>query len=83
MFRILDKQGSDAKGGAKSYIVNGKMTGGFAYVAYPAKYDDSGVATFVINQDGTVFQKNLGNGTADVAKTMTEFDPDSSWTAVD
>ncbi len=83
IFRILDKQGADAKGGAKSYLVNGKMTGGFAYVAYPANYNDTGIATFVINQDGTVFQKNLGKDTAEQAKAMTEFNPDKSWAAVD
>ena len=83
IFRILDKQGPDAKGGPKSYIVNGKMTGGFAYVAYPANCNDTGIATFVINQDGTVYQKNLGKDTADQAKAMTEFNPDKSWTAVE
>ncbi len=82
IFRILDKQGPDAKGGAKSYIVNGKMTGGFAYVAYPATYNDTGVMTFIIGQDGVVYQNNLGKGTVDLAKAMTEFNPDKSWTAL-
>ena len=78
-FRRLDGQGSDAKGGAKSYVVDGKMTGGFAYVAYPAKYGDSGVQTFIINQDGVVYQKDLGKDSADLAKAMTVFNPDKSW----
>jgi hypothetical protein len=81
-FRRLDKQGSGAKGGAKPYVVNGKMTGGFAYVAYPAKYDDSGVKTFIINQGRVVYEKNLGKDTADVAKSLTEFNPDNTWTAL-
>jgi hypothetical protein len=79
-FRLLENQGSAARGGAKSYIVNGKMTGGFAYVAYPAKYDDTGVKTFVINQSGVVYEKDLGKDTADLAKAMTEFNPDNTWT---
>ncbi len=79
-FRQLQNQGPDAKGGAKPYVVDGKMTGGFAYVAYPAKYGDTGIQTFLINQDGVVFEKNLGNDTVDVAKKMTEFNPDKSWT---
>ena len=82
LFRILDNQGPDAKGGAKDYIANGKMTGGFAYVAYPATYDDSGIMTFIISQNRVVYQKNLGKETADLAKAMTEFNPDKSWTAL-
>jgi hypothetical protein len=81
-FHRLDKQGSSAKGGAKPYVVNGKMTGGFAYVAYPAKYDDTGVKTFIVNQDRVVYEKNLGKDTADVAKILTEFNPDNTWTAL-
>lgn len=81
-FRLLDNQGSAAMGGAKPYIVNGKMTGGFAYIAYPAKYDDTGVKTFIINQNGVVYEKNLGKDTADLAKSMTEFNPDNTWTAL-
>jgi hypothetical protein len=79
-FRQLENQGPDAKGGAKAYLVNGKMTGGFAYVAYPAKYGDTGIQTFIINQDGVVFEKDLGKDTVDVAKKMTEFNPDKTWT---
>jgi hypothetical protein len=81
-FRRLDKQGADAKGGERDYIVNGKMTGGFAYVAYPATYNDTGVVTFIIDQDRVVYQKNLGKDTADLAKAITEFNPDKSWTAL-
>ena len=81
-FRRLESQGPDAKGGAKPYIVNGKMTGGFAYVAYPAKYGDTGIKTFLINQDQVVFEKDLGNDTATAAKAMTTFNPDSTWTAL-
>jgi hypothetical protein len=81
-FRILDKQGADAKGSAKNYIVNGKMTGGFAYVAYPATYNDTGVMTFIIDQARVVYQKDLGKDTDDLAKALTEFNPDKSWTAL-
>jgi hypothetical protein len=79
-FRQLENQGPDAKGGAKPYLVNGKMTGGFAYVAYPAKYGDTGIQTFIINQDGVVFEKDLGKDTGNAAKTMTGFNPDKTWT---
>ncbi len=81
-FRILDKQGPDAKGAAKSYITNGKMTGGFAYVAYPATYNDTGVMTFIVDDNRVVYQKDLGKDTAEQAKAMTEFNPDKSWTAL-
>ena len=81
-FRRLDSQGPDAKGGAKPYVVNGKMTGGFAYVAYPAKYGNTGIKTFLINQDQVVFEKDLGNDTAATAKAMTTFNPDNTWTAL-
>ncbi len=81
-FRMLTSQGADAKGGAKAFVVNGKMTGGFAFVAYPAQYDDSGVMTFIVNQDRVVYQKNLGKDTATLAKAMTEFNPDKGWTPI-
>jgi len=81
-FHRLDSQGAAAKGGAKPYVVNGKATGGFAYIAYPAKYDDSGVQTFIVNQDGMIYAKNLGKDSANLAKAMTEFNPDNSWTAL-
>ena len=81
-FHMLKGQTSKAPGGAKEYIVNGKMTGGFALVAYPAQYGNSGVMTFMINQDGVLLQKDLGENTAQVTTAMTEFDPDSAWTIV-
>lgn len=81
-FRRLDSQGSAAKGGAKEYVVNGKATGGFGYIAYPAKYDDTGVQTFIINQDSVTYAKNLGKDTVNLAKAITEFNPDNTWAAL-
>jgi Protein of unknown function (DUF2950) len=81
-YRILTAQGKDAPGGAYSYLVKGKMIGGFAVVAYPAEYDNSGVMTFIVNYDGKVFQKNLGKNTASIAKSMKEYNPDSTWSEV-
>ena len=81
-FAMLSRQGSDAHGGAKDYVVDGKMTGGFAVVAYPAKYGDSGVMTFLVNNDGAVLQKDLGKTTEQAAGSITEFNPDKSWTVV-
>ena len=82
-FAMLTKQGADAPGGAKDYIVNGKMTGGFAVIAYPAKYGDSGVMTFIVDRDGVVLQKDLGNTTEQLASATSEFNPDKSWTIVE
>ena len=79
-FRILKAQGPNAPGGAKDYVVDGKMTGGFAILAYPAEYGASGVMTFLVSRRGTVFQKDLGDATAETAKAITTFNPDSSWT---
>jgi len=79
MYRLLTSQGANAPGGAKSYIVAGKMTGGFALVAYPASYRDSGVMTFIVNQDGQVYQKDLGPGTGQLAAAITAYDPDPTW----
>ena len=79
-FRILTRQGKDAPGGAYSYVVKGHMIGGFALVAFPAKYRDSGVMTFIVNQDGVVYQKDLGPDTAARARRMSAFNPDKSWT---
>jgi hypothetical protein len=79
VYRILTGQGPDAKGGAYDYIVRGSMIGGFALVAYPAVYGNSGVMTFIVNQDGVVFQKDLGPSTASIAGKMTKFNPDASW----
>jgi hypothetical protein len=81
-FRLLTAQGSNAKGGAKSYVVSGKMTGGYAFVAYPADYRSSGVMTFLVDESGVLYEKDLGPGTADLAKGMTAFNPDKTWTAV-
>ncbi len=81
-FKILTKQGPAAPGGQVDYIVRGKMIGGFALVAYPAEYRNSGVMTFIVNHTGNVFQKDLGPDTAKLAERMTSFDPDQSWTKV-
>jgi hypothetical protein len=78
-FHILRRQGKHAPGDAKNYIVNGKMTEGFAFIAYPAEYRSSGVMTFIVNQDGIVYQKDLGKKTASLGKAMQEYNPDASW----
>ena len=72
-----------SNGGAKNYIANGKLTGGFAFVAYPAEYRSSGVMTFIVGQDGVVYEKDLGAGTEKIASEMKVFDPDSTWSRVD
>jgi hypothetical protein len=81
-FHMLKGQTDKAPGGAREYAVDGKMTGGFAFVAYPAEYGNSGVMTFMMNQDGVLLQKDLGKTTAETASAMSEFDPDPSWTIV-
>ena len=81
-FHMLTRQGSHAPGGAKDYVVNGKMVGGFAFVAYPAEYGNSGIMTFIINQDGVLLQKDLGMTTTETATAMSEFDPDAGWSPV-
>jgi hypothetical protein len=78
-FRVLTGQGPHATGGARNYVVNGKMTGGFAFVAYPAEYRSSGVMTFIVDKSGVIYEKDLGPNTTQLAQTMTVFDPDSSW----
>jgi hypothetical protein len=78
-YHMLTRQGKNGPGGAKSYIVNGKMTEGFAFVAYPAEYRSSGVMTFIVNQEGVVYQKDLGQKTDALAKAMKEYNPNSSW----
>jgi len=78
-YRILTKQGPAAKGGTKDYLVNGQLARGFAFVAYPAEYRNSGVMTFIVNQDGVVYEKDLGQDTAKTASAMTEFNPDNGW----
>jgi hypothetical protein len=82
-FHMLWGQTDKAPGGAKDYVVDGKMVGGFAFVAYPAEYANSGVMTFIINQDGVLLQKDLGKSTAEMATAMTEFDPDAGWKVVE
>jgi len=82
-FRMLKKQGSHAPGGEKDYLIDGKMVGGFAFVAYPAAYGNSGVMTFIIDRDGVLLQKDLGKTTSDIAAAMNEFDPDNTWTVVE
>ncbi|HXP96878.1 MAG TPA: DUF2950 domain-containing protein [Telmatospirillum sp.] len=78
-YKILSQQGPDASGGAYSYVVNGHMIGGFALLAFPAKYGDSGVMTFMINQDSVVFEANLGRDTTAIAQKMTTFNPGAGW----
>ena len=75
-------QGKDAKAGAQDYIVQGMMIGGFAVVAYPATYANSGVMTFMAGADGVVYEKDLGANTAAIARGMKVYNPDSSWKAV-
>ena len=82
-YRILKGQGKDAPDGAYDYVVQGKMIGGFALVAYPAKYGSSGIMTFIVNQDGVVYQKNLGKDTEKAAQAMKLFDPDRTWKEVE
>jgi hypothetical protein len=81
-YKILRSQGPKAPGGAYGYVVRGKMIGGFALVAYPAEYRNSGVMTFVVNHDGAVYQKDLGVGTVGIAGGMSSFNPDSTWKMV-
>jgi hypothetical protein len=79
MFRILTSQGRHAPGGARNYIVDGKMSAGFAFVAYPVEYRSSGVMTFIVNKSGTIYEKDLGPDTTKLAQAMIVYDPDSSW----
>lgn len=79
LYRILASQGTTAPGGAKNYVIAGQMTGGFAIVAFPAVYRSSGVMTFIVNQDGAIYQKDLGPDTAKLASTMKEYSPDKTW----
>ena len=82
-YRILTAQGAAAKGGAKDYLVNGQLTRGFAFVAYPADYRNSGVVTFIVDQDGVVYEKDLGQDTDKLASAMTEYNPDKTWRPAD
>jgi len=81
-YRILTRQGSNVPGGAFNYIINGHMLAGFALVAWPATYGSSGVTTFVVNQWGYVYEKDLGVNTSSIAGAMTEYNPDSTWNLV-
>jgi hypothetical protein len=76
---MLTGQGPKAPGGAYDYVVRGQMIGGFALVAYPARYGSSGIMTFIVNHDGVVYQKDLGPRTTELAKSMTRFNPDETW----
>ncbi|HET6142326.1 MAG TPA: DUF2950 domain-containing protein [Candidatus Acidoferrales bacterium] len=78
-FRILTSQGPHAPGGARNYVVSGKMIEGFAFVAYPAEYRASGVKTFIVSKSGKIYEKDLGPDTTRIAQTMTAYDPDSTW----
>ena len=82
-FRVLKAQGPNAPGGAESYMAGDRMTGGFALVAWPASFGVSGIMTFVVDQDGVVFQKDLGKGTAAAAAAITRYDPDLTWARVE
>jgi hypothetical protein len=81
-FKILSRQGAAAPGGQISYLQQGNLTGGFALVAYPEHWDQSGIMTFIVNQNGKVFQRDLGEKTARIAGAMQEYNPDSNWTLV-
>jgi hypothetical protein len=81
-FRILPRQGKSAPGGAYGYVINGRMVGGFAMVAYPAEYGSSGVMTFIVNHNGKVYEKDLGKKSAAIGAKMTTFDPGAGWNEV-
>ena len=78
-FRMLTAQGAAAKGGARNYLVNGELVRGFAFLAYPAEYRNSGVVTFIVNQDGVIYEKDLGQDTEKLASGMSEYNPDKTW----
>jgi hypothetical protein len=82
-YKILKAQGKNAKGGAYNYLVKGKMIGGFALIAYPAKYGSSGIMTFLVNHDGVVYKKDLGSNTESAASKIKLFDPDAAWRKVE
>jgi len=82
-YKILKRQGRNAPGGAYDYVIDGRMVGGFALIAYPARYGVSGVMTFVVNQDGLVYQKDLGKNTEKLADALVLFDPDNTWQKVE
>jgi hypothetical protein len=78
-FKILTEQGKHAPGGAYNFIINGNMIGGFGLVAWPADYGDTGIMTFIVNQQGRVYQKDLGEKTNEIASNMKAYDPDQGW----
>lgn len=80
LFRILTAQGPNAPGGPYDYLIKGRLSGGFALIAWPLRYGDTGVMTFIVNHDGQVYQKDLGDRTDAAARAITRFDPDSTWT---
>jgi hypothetical protein len=82
-FRVLEAQGLNADGGAKSYIQSGHLTGGFALIAWPAEFDSSGIMSFIVGPDGVVYQKDLGLSTQRIAAAVKTFDPDLTWSRVD
>jgi len=82
LFKILTAQGNDAPGGARSYVRNGHMTEGYALVAWPARYADTGVMTFIVSQDGVVYEKNLGQATGASVRAIAAYNPDATWTKV-
>jgi Protein of unknown function (DUF2950) len=82
LFRVVTAQGESAPGGAYDYIINGNLIAGFALIAYPAHWGESGVMTFIVNQWGKVYQCNLGEKSAEIASALTEFNPDSNWVLV-
>jgi len=82
-YRILTKQGASAKGGALDYLSGGKLVRGFAFLAYPAEYGNSGVMTFMVNKDGIVYQSDFGDKTKEIAAAMQAYNPDSTWEKVD
>ena len=80
VYKILKSQGANAAGGSRDYLVDGRMIKGFALVAFPARYGVSGIMTFMVNQEGIVYQKDLGPKTSELGQAMTQFNPDKSWT---
>ncbi len=82
LYKLLKSQGPDAEGGARDYLVDGKLSGGFALLAYPASYGSGGIMTFLVNQDGNILQKDLGDDTANVAKQITTYNPGDGWEPV-
>jgi len=81
-FRILYAQGEYAKAGAYNYLINGHLLGGYAMLAWPVEYGETGIMSFIVNQDRVIYQNDLGDGTAEIAPAITRFDPGSGWTVV-